>query len=410
MSSDFPLFRTFLQAGFECSTHKRRNGIRLDLLNSTQHDCFTAGDYKLLDAFGIKTIRTTARWHLIERVPGHYNFDSLAILLDAATEHGVEVLLDLLHFGWPDHLDVFDTEFIDAFEAFTHATAHYLRRRFDSVRMITPINEISFLSWAGGDKACVNPYCTGRGHELKRQLVRAAARASEVLLNELPGVRLISTEPVIHIAGNPEIPGDDLEAESYRRAQFQAWDMLSGRLAPELGGKPEYLDILGANFYERNEWVHNTLKPLSRTDSRYRPLHRILQEAWERYERPLFIAETGTEDGARAQWFQLVCDEVATAIDIGIPVHGICLYPILNHAGWEDDRHCYNGLFDYADEAGNRNIHWPLAHAIRKEQTRFQRFNQVNHEAQQTRPSVSLAPSLEFCVPASSTLDDPLRT
>jgi hypothetical protein len=334
----------------------------------------------------------------------------LALLLDAAAEHGVEVLLDLLHFGWPDHLNVFTEEFISAFEKFTYAVACYLKNRTDKVRMITPVNEISFLSWAGGDKGCVNPYCTTRGHEFKRQLVRAATCASEMLLNELPGVRLISTEPLIHIVGNPDVAGDEVEAENYRRAQFQAWDMLSGRLAPELGGKPEYLDILGGNFYERNEWVHNTLKPLPRSDPRYRPLHCILQEVWQRYQRPMFISETGTEDGARAEWFNSICDEVITAIDLGLPMHGICLYPILNHAGWEDDRHCYNGLFDYADDAGNRNVHWPLAHAIRKQETRLARFNQVHHAPQQTRSHLPFSSSLEFRFPAASTLDDTLRT
>ncbi|MBV8570401.1 MAG: beta-glucosidase [Acidobacteriaceae bacterium] len=329
------------------------------------------------------------------------------MVLDAAAANGVEVLLDLLHFGWPDFLDVFAENFVRSFEAFTYAIARYLRSRSDKIRMVAPVNEISFLSWAGGDKGCVNPYCNGRGHELKHQLIRAAARSSEVLLNELPGVRLISPEPVIHIVGNPEIPGDDVEAEKYRLAQYQAWDMLSGRLHPELGGKPEYLDILGANFYERNEWVHNTLKPLERSDSRYRPLHCILEEVWQRYRRPMFVSETGTEDGARAEWFNLICDEVLTAIDRGLPVHGICLYPILNHPGWEDDRHCYNGLFDYADEAGNRNVHWPLAHAIRKQQARLARFNQVTHESRQTRSPLPFSSSMEFRVPAAATFDDP---
>jgi hypothetical protein len=44
-----------------------------------------------------------------------------------------------------------------------------------------------------------------------------------------------------------------------------------------------------------------------------------------------------------------------------VPVHGLCLYPIVNHPGWEDDRHCHNGLWDYADAAGERNIYAPLA-------------------------------------------------
>ena len=46
-------------------------------------------------------------------------------------------------------------------------------------------------------------------------------------------------------------------------------------------------------------------------------------------------------------------------------VHGVCLYPIVNHPGWADDRHCHNGLWDYADDAGNRDIYEPLASEIR---------------------------------------------
>ena len=33
----------------------------------------------------------------------------------------------------------------------------------------------------------------------------------------------------------------------------------------------------------------------------------------------------------------------------------------MNHPGWEDDRHCYNGLWDYADTSGARDMYAPLA-------------------------------------------------
>ena len=52
------------------------------------------------------------------------------------------------------------------------------------------------------------------------------------------------------------------------------------------------------------------------------------------------------------------------AIAEGVPVEGLCLYPILNHPGWDDDRHCYNGLFDYADAIGHREAFGPLADEI----------------------------------------------
>jgi hypothetical protein len=59
---------------------------------------------------------------------------------------------------------------------------------------------------------------------------------------------------------------------------------------------------------------------------------------------------------------------VRKAIELGIPVHGICLYPILNHPGWEDDRHCRNGLWDYAGHDGTREICQPLADEIRRQE------------------------------------------
>jgi hypothetical protein len=45
-------------------------------------------------------------------------------------------------------------------------------------------------------------------------------------------------------------------------------------------------------------------------------------------------------------------------------VHGLCLYPVVNHPGWEDDRHCHNGLWDYADPVGARGIYAPLAQEL----------------------------------------------
>ena len=38
----------------------------------------------------------------------------------------------------------------------------------------------------------------------------------------------------------------------------------------------------------------------------------------------------------------------------GAPVEGVCLYPVVNHPGWDDDRHCHNGLWDYPDARGER--------------------------------------------------------
>ncbi len=406
MSVSDQIFRSFLQAGFECSTHKYKNGKRLDLLKQTQHDRFALDDYARVHQLGIQTVRTGARWHLIEQQPGEYSFNSLLPTLHAAYATEVEILLDLLHFGWPDYLDIFGPHFIDAFAHYVRAVARYMKHHREICRVFAPVNEISFLSWVGGDVANIYPHAQNRGGELKCILVRAAIVASDILLNEIPNVRLISPEPVIHIIGKPEVPGDEESAEQYRLAQFQAWDMLSGRTAPELGGRPEYLDIIGTNFYDRNEWV-NYGETLTRSDPRYRPFHQILQEVWERYRRPLFVSETGTENDARADWFNYVSSEVEIAQSINIPVHGICLYPILNHPGWADDRYCQNGLFDYADASGHREIYRPLADAIFHLQQRLHQSNSpLNNEFQKHRPDLLVPSSMGFRVPKAAAPDE----
>ncbi len=71
---------------------------------------------------------------------------------------------------------------------------------------------------------------------------------------------------------------------------------------------------------------------------------RILAETYARYGRPIFIAETGIEGDARPAWLAHVAGEVRAAQRLGVPVQGLCLYPVLDHPGWDDERPCPNGL------------------------------------------------------------------
>jgi hypothetical protein len=145
--------------------------------------------------------------------------------------------------------------------------------------------------------------------------------------------------------------------------------MIAGRLWPQLGGDPAYLDIIGANYYVHNQWVHNG-SFIERDDPRYRPLHHLLADLYRLNHKPLFIAETGIEDHRRPEWLRYITDEVIAALEAGIPVEGICLYPIVNHPGWDDDRHCHNGLWDYCNEFGHREIYKPLAQELRIQSAR----------------------------------------
>ena len=140
--------------------------------------------------------------------------------------------------------------------------------------------------------------------------------------------------------------------------------MLAGRKQPELGGSIDLLDIIGLNYYFHNQWHHPSRTKIPVGHEVYRPLSEILREFHLRYNKPLVIAETGIEDDERPNWFRYVCEQTTEARSNGVDVNGICLYPIVNHPGWADDRHCHNGLWDYPDDAGAREVYQPLAAEI----------------------------------------------
>jgi glycosyltransferase involved in cell wall biosynthesis len=361
------LFRSFFIGGIEASTHRLRSGRRLDIIDSTEHARFFRQDYSRLQSMGMQTLRSAIRWHLIEKRPGLYDFSSVLPMVRAACEMKMQVIWDLCHYGWPDDLDIFRPEFVTRFAKMVSAFAQLIAAETDEIPFFCPVNEISFFAWCGGDVAGLNPFARGRGPELKVQLARAAIEAIEAIWQVLPQARITHIDPVIHIVANPTRPEDRPGVEAYRLAQYEAWDMISGRRWPQIGGDPKYLDILGINYYWNNQWMHNG-PTLDRSHPLYRRFYHIVREVYERYERPIFVAETGIEGDARPEWLCYICGELAEAIAAGVPVEGLCLYPIFNHPGWDDDRHCECGLWGYADENGDRPIHEPLAAEVRRQQ------------------------------------------
>jgi hypothetical protein len=364
--------RSFFMGGFECSTHRDDRGRRLDLIASTRHDELAERDYaRLMDA-GIHTARDGVRWHLIEVEPFRYDFSSLEKQIAAARATGINVIWDYFHYGYPDDIDIFSDNFIERFAAFSRElTRHLVSELGDAGLFVCPVNEISFFAWIAGDAGVFYPCRRRRGDELKNQLVRAAIASVDTILEECPSARWMFTDPAIHVVPRNETRSARVAAEHFRQAQFHAFDMLAGRRLPELGGDERYLDVIGLNYYFHNQWRHPSRRKIPLGHKLYRPFSEILAEYSARYGREMFIAETGIEDDERPAWLRYVSEQTKAALERGVPVYGMCLYPIVNHPGWADDRHCHNGLWDYADEKGEREIFQPLADEMSLQEPRL---------------------------------------
>ncbi|HSL44848.1 MAG TPA: hypothetical protein VK897_15535 [Anaerolineales bacterium] len=315
------LFKSFFIGGFECSTHYSRPRRRVDLLATTRHDRFAELDYERLHEYSIYTVREGIRWHRIETTPGQYEFGDTLSLIRAAEKTGTQVIWDLLHFGYPGDIDLFSPAFIKRFVAFGREFMRVLTRETDAIPFVTPINEISFLAFQGGEVGNINPFTHGRGNALKLQFIRATIEVMEAIWDIAPNARFVLVDPLFNAVADSDDPQQIARAQAYSNARYEAWDMIAGHIHPELGGAPKFLDIIGIDYYPYNQWIYvsdrEAGKSLKPDDPRYIPLHQLLAQVHERYERPLFISETSIEGEPRTDWLTYVGSEVRLALHAG---------------------------------------------------------------------------------------------
>jgi beta-glucosidase/6-phospho-beta-glucosidase/beta-galactosidase len=351
------LFRSFWLAGFESACHINRRGQRLDLMSATQHDRELDADYARVRELGFGAVRESVRWHLVDR-GGALDFSTVQPLLEASRRRQVQILWTLCHYGWPEDVELFSSEFVDRFARYCGALAQFVAERSEEPPFYTPINEISFFSWAAAEVAYMFPFLRGRGAELKRQLVRAAIAGMEAIAAVDRRARFIQVDPLIHVVTPRDRPELAEAAAGQRASQFDGFDMLAGRLHPELGGRPELLDIVGVNFYHANQWEYPDQRLRwedTPRDPRWVPLHRLLQEVHERYARPMIISETSHFGEGRARWLREVTAETAMARTLGVPLEGLCVYPIIDRPDWDDPARWHNsGVWDLCRSADGR--------------------------------------------------------
>jgi beta-glucosidase/6-phospho-beta-glucosidase/beta-galactosidase len=288
-------------------------------------------------------------------------------MLKAARREGIQVIWDLCHYGLPHDIDIWSPAFVDRFAAFAGAAARVVSAESDAVPFYCPMNEVSYWAWAGGDHGLMYPYGQGIGAALKRQLVRAATAAIDAVRDVDPRARFVQAEPLINVVGRADDPDDVAAAEEYRQAQFEVFDMLAGRVCPELGGSEAHLDIIGVNFYFNNQWFRNgPTIPIG--DPAYRPLRSLLDEVSRRYSRSILVTETGAEGESGPGWLRYVTGELRAARRRGIAIEGICIYPVMDYPGWDNARHCRCGLLQADPTWATRNVDPALREQVMEEQ------------------------------------------
>ena len=349
-------FSSFRMAGFECTDQQNAFGNRVDFLSITGHIDRLQQDYALLGELGMRTVREGIRWSKVETKPYEYDWSGVDAIIEASVETSVQIVWDICHFGFPDDLTPLHPMFARRFGQICAAfVKHYRSLVPDGHLVVTPINEVSFLSWLGGDVRGTSPYCVGQGWEVKYMLMKAYIEGIELMLEVDPSVRIMTTEPLIHIApANPSDTVSVINANIKHQEQFQVLDILSGKMCPELRGKPEYLDIIGLNFYFNNQWLNETHEFLPWGDfpphPYWKPLSALVEETFLRYGRPIVISETSHPGEDRPKWLEMIGHECYSVLQQGLPLLGCCVYPIIDRPDWDfTDNWHRSGLWDIYD-------------------------------------------------------------
>jgi UDP-galactopyranose mutase len=343
-------FLSFWQSGYEGADHVNHGGMPLDMNSANGHQQRALEDYRLLKQFGIRTVRESIGWRLVEK-DGQFDFSIIEARVHAAKELGIQICWSLLHYGWPQDLDVYGDQFVPRFARYCRAAAAFLKPFGGPAPVFSPVNEISFTSWGmsvGMFRHSNMAYEHAR-RDAKRQLVKAAIAGCDAIWDVIPGARMLHCDPLVHIIAHDDDPATHAHAQAMQESQFEAFDMLAGRRDPELGGAPRYLDLMGVNYYDTNQWEAATGHRLwwHLDDARRRPLHQMLVEVHARYGRPLLLAETGHVGSGRGIWVREVAEQAMMARRRGADIAGICLYPGIDRPDWENPDYWHNsGIWD----------------------------------------------------------------
>jgi hypothetical protein len=115
--------------------------------------------------------------------------------------------------------------------------------------------------------------------------------------------------------------------------------------------------------------VNGSIPPLADDDHRRLPLRHLVRSVWERYGGEIIINETSHIGDKRGPWLREVAREAEALLLEGVPLRGVCLYPILGMPEWHDP-YIWTpmGLWDPArsqEPCGTRLICKPMLEALR---------------------------------------------
>ena len=323
-----------------------------------RHDQYAqSGHYEHLEAdvqsiadLGANVIRYGMPWRLAEPEPGRFDWTLWDRALTATERAGIAPVIDLLHFGLPDHAGSFaHTGWVEQFCRYADA----FLSRYREPMWFTPVNEPGITALLTGRLGMWNARLTSTGDH-----ARVLANVVLANLEVIARVRADRNGCWIGSEGfdawvDPSGDRDDL-VDRRRAVGWLVWDLHLG--FDPLPAAAGYLDgvddavrariadlairdglIAGHDFYPSS--VRSVTTPPEWDVDELVAIGSAELTLWhDRYQQPFWISETSNLSlplADQARWLTTLTAELASLRRRGLPVRGLCWYSRGDQFDWD---------------------------------------------------------------------------
>ena len=346
-SGDFPAFAVACgEEGSDPLVLHEGAMVRVDEYEASGHLTHLDEDLAAVADLGVRVWRYGMPWRLTETAPGTYDWTLWDRALEACKRHGLTPVVDLCHFGLPDHYAGFGHgEWVDGFARYVEA----FLARYPEPRWFTPVNEPGITAMFSSLLGMWNDRTAS--HETYFVTLANVVLANLEALARIQADRdgwWIGSEGFGCELADPDDDAGVRAATESRDLQQAAWDLHLGvaprgvaarlnevveeatleRIAGLVGAVPPARIVAGHDIYPVSVTAHGTRaeRPLTIAD-RVAAYEATATEWYERYRLPFWVSETsnlGLEVDEGTEWLQALTGGLDRLQEQRLPVRGIC--------------------------------------------------------------------------------------
>jgi beta-glucosidase/6-phospho-beta-glucosidase/beta-galactosidase len=326
--------------------------FRHDQLAQSGHYDRMEADLADVAELGVRVVRYGMPWRRTEPESGRYDWSLWDTALRACEQAGLEPVVDLLHFGLPDHAGPFAaTGWIEAFGRYVDA----FLARYGGVRWFTPVNEPGITALFTARFGLWNDRLTAPEDHARvlAHVVLANLEALQRIHADRDAAWVGSEGFTAPVAVTPEAAG---EAAARRALDWLVWDLHLGREPlPDVAG---YLDpvpdslrsrirdlavppdrlVAGLDVYPICVQAVGGPTPAWSTSERVELAVAELARWHDRYELPFWVAETSNLSlslDERVPWLDALAAGLRRLQSEGRPARGLCWYSRGDQYDWQ---------------------------------------------------------------------------